>query len=340
MSTQPFSDNYSGEKPKRPLKRLMLTNRNNMQVQLVDYGSRIIGIRIPNADGKMIEATLSDRADYDIINDAAFKGATCGRFANRIGGAQYSVNDAAGNKTVKLHANEGQNILHGGKTGFSQRQWTIKYHRKTAGFDSVCFILHSVHGENGFAGNLDASVVYTLFHDNRLAIEFSATCDRLSPINMCNHTYFNLGERDIHQLKLELNADGFLETNRQSIPTGRVLRVSHRDSWLNSKRIGEMLRYKDFDDCYLIKRSSNTKQNDPHNCARLISHKNKLGLSISSNHIGMQVYTGNYLPAKYAAIALEAQGLPDSVNHSHFQTDWVAPNKPYSKEISYTFFDL
>ena len=308
------------------LKRILLSNRNNMLVELTDFGARVLSIKVPSRGNQLIEVTLNDSRDADILNDSAFKGATCGRVANRIGNAQFKM----GNELYKLSANEGSNILHGGKGGFSQCLWKLHYHKKTFQKDSAVFCLESAHLDQGFPGNIIATVTYTLGNDNTLRIEFSATSDRPTPINMCNHSYFTMGESDIDDLQLKVNASHYLQVNRQGIPTGQKQHIDNLVSLNTLSRVGDFLSHHPLDHCYVL-------DSDAAIAAQLSSQKQGLRLNIKTNQPGLQVYTGQHLKKAYGAIALEAQGLINAVNHAKFESDWARPEQAYSRFVSYQF---
>jgi aldose 1-epimerase len=305
------------------LQHISLTNTNNMQVTLCNYGARVLSIKVPNKNGKLVETTLNHTNDEDIVSDQAYMGATCGRVANRISGAKFMCDGA----WVKLEANENNNLLHGGIDSFSHRYWDIQQNTG----NSVKFVLESPHGDQGFPGKMRVSVNYTLNDDNALLIEYDAQCDALCPINLCNHTYFTMGESDIKSLELQVNATKYIPVNEESIPLGTISPVSPALDFRKPQTIKDKLKLRDFDDCYVV---------DSEQCVVLTSHVNQLALHIESNQLGMQVYTGNALSKKYAAIALEAQGLIDAVNHGALSTDWVSPDAPYSKFVKYQFLSL
>lgn len=305
------------------IQRISLTNKNDMQVTLCNYGARVLSIKVPKLNGELVETTLNHISDEEIVHDQAYMGATCGRVANRISNAKFMCN---GN-WVELEANENNNLLHGGIDSFSHRYWDIQQSTN----NTVNFVLESPHGDQGFPGNMTVSTRYTLDDNNSLLIEYEAKCDALCPINLCNHTYFTMGESDIKALELQVNAAKYIPVNEESIPLGTVSPVSPALDFRKPQKLNDKLKLRDFDDCYIV---------DSKHCVTLSSHANQLALQIESNQLGMQVYTGNALDKKYSAIALEAQGLIDAVNHGALSTDWVSPDAPYSKFVKYQFLSL
>ncbi|MGB3727219.1 MAG: aldose epimerase family protein [Glaciecola sp.] len=303
------------------IQRVTLVNQHNMQVQVCDYGARILSIKVPNACGELIETTQNYAQDTDILADTAYMGATCGRIANRVSGAKFEVN----NTHYHLDANEGNNTLHGGSVGFSHHYWKLVSHNN----NTVVYEHLSPHLDQGFPGNLQVKVSYTLSDTNELLIQYHVSSDMTCPINMCNHTYFTLGETNgIHALQLQVNAKKYLPVNAHSIPTGEQSVVTQAMDFTAAQKLADKLQLRDFDDCYIV---------DQQDAVHLVSEQHQLSLTISSDHKAMQVYTGNYLPQKHSAIALEAQGLVDAVNQKTFEAEYVSPQRPYRKFIRYTF---
>lgn len=322
ISTQKLSAKL--KTPPKQLQRITLTNDNLMQVTLCNFGARILSIKVPNKANRLIETTLNYDTDNDIQNDQCYMGATCGRVSNRIKDAKFTHEGTL----YALIANEGSNILHGGDKGFSNRLWSITRPPVSGKNNSVTFQLQSPNGDQGFPGNLTAAVTYTLSNRNILSIDYKASCDTLCPISMCNHAYFHLGEKSINDLELQVNANNYTPIDEHNIPTGEFAATQNAFDFSHPQSLSTKLAIRDFDECFLV--------NNSHN-ARLISRENGLILDIHSDQLGLQVYTGNYLPIKHRAIALEAQGLIDAVNQANFQEEWVGPDHDYRKTIRYEF---
>lgn len=317
------------------IERITLSNNKNMKVVIASYGARILSIQYKNSEGTWLETTLNYALDSDILIDNCYMGATCGRVSNRISGAQYVHNG----EFIKLDANEGENTLHGGADGFSQCFWSVSpVVVKRENSQSVTLTYTSNDGDQGFPGNLTANVTYTLTSDNHLLTEYKASCDKVSPINMCNHAYFTLGEPSIHDMELTVFANKYLPLDEKNIPTGEIFTANSDHSFMQAATLGKRIAFKDIDDCYVLVK--NQTDNASQLACVLVSSRNKISLSISTDQIAMQVYTGNYLPIKYSAIALEAQGLVDAVNQAKFETDWVGPNQDYRKIVDYHFQSL
>ena len=320
---------HSSKKP--AIDRITLTNGTNMEVVIANYGARILSIRYRNSAEKWIETTLNYDSDEDIFADQCYMGATIGRVSNRISHAQYSHMGTQ----YKLLANEGANSLHGGPGGFSQCMWSMAKVIEDENGQTITLTHLSEDGDQGFPGKLLAKVTYRLTFDDRLIIQYNASSDKVGPINMCNHAYFTLGETSIHDLTLNVYAKSYLEMNGHNIPTGKILSTNKEYFTAQPSRISDTLKYRDADDCYIIEQT--TVSDKLKLACILTSQEHNISLSVYSDQIALQVYSGNYLPEKHSAIALEAQGLVDAVNHANFSCDWLGPGMNYQKTVLYQF---
>lgn len=308
------------------IKNFTLTNAQGMQVKLSNYGARIISIKVRNNSDQLIETTLNHQTDDEVENDVFYMGATCGRISNRLGKAQFMI----GNKLIKLEANEGENLLHGGNVSFSHRFWEVENLQQNNADAQITFILFSENGDQGFPGNLNVKVCYTLTSENELRIDYWAKSDSLCPINMCNHTYFNLGSSSINKLKLTVNANHYLPVDNANIPLGEIRFLPPELDLTHEQLLKLKLNILDLDHCYVLKKNTSF-------AAKLSAEEQGISLLVKTDQEAMQVYSGNYLPKKHSAIALEAQGLVDAPNQAGFACDWVSPNNDYHKYVSYQF---
>lgn len=313
------------------LERYTLTNK-QMSVDLCNFGARILSIKFLNKSGDFIETTLNHKNDKDICQDTACMGATCGRLANRVSNASFFD----GKDHHSLIANENNNTLHGGPKGFHNQYWTSSEITSGESFQEINFTLVSEDGDQGFPGKMIANVSYRLSQDNSLKIIFSAKSDKKCPVNMCNHVYFTLGEVNINKLQLCVNADYFLPVDKHSIPSGEVLSIPPSMDFSTKVNLKDKLINRDFDDCYVLSKQVLIDPSLP--ACTLSSADNDIELAIFTDQIAMQVYSGNHLNEKHAAIALEAQGLVDAVNQVSFECDWVEPDKDYKKFVQYRFY--
>src|SRR5207253_10124047 len=191
----------------QPVDLYVLTNKSGAEVSITNYGGAVVSLKVPDRNGKLADVVLGyDTAD-GYVNDKSFFGALVGRYGNRIGHAQFALDG----RTYTLAKNNGENSLHGGIKGFNKAVWTAKIIPAKDG-QSLELSYLSKDGEEGFPGNLKVSVVYTLTDDNALRIEYSATTDKKTVVNLTNHSYFNLagqGSGDILGHLLTIEADKF-----------------------------------------------------------------------------------------------------------------------------------
>jgi aldose 1-epimerase len=305
------------------LKRFTLINHKGMQVELCDFGARILSIKVPGKDGKLLETTLNHSNDEDIISDEFYMGASVGRTCNRISNSQFCLDGVE----FTISSNDGVNNLHGGEVGFSKRVWHTK--GTNARGNSLAFELHSKDGDQGYPGAVEAQVLFTLNENNELRLDFSATSSKPTPINFCNHAYFNMGEKNIYNLELRIQADAYLPMDAESIPLGYFDTVLNtRFDFNESTVLADRLTKDTFDHCYQAK---NTK------IATLISRKNKISLEVESDQVGIQFYSGNFLPTAQSALCLEAQGYPDAINHQALEQYILRPGELYQKYVIYRY---
>jgi aldose 1-epimerase len=271
------------------------------------------------------------------VADNRYIGATIGRFANRIGGAKFSIDGTE----YKLDANEGKNSNHGGNEGFNS---CIFDHEITS--QGVSFTLKSKDGEGGYPGNLDVRVNYSWTDDNELQITFNATTDKKTVANFTNHAYFNLSAKGngIFDHSLKVYADTLLDVDAEYIPTGLIKPVGNKA--LNSEILRDkMLTGTGFNDCYILQNPGN-KQLKP--AAELIENTSGRTLQVFTTYPSVIVYTGDYLDCRphgnfsrpykpFDGLCLECQYFPDTPNHSNFPSTVLLPGDVYLQTIIYKF---
>ncbi|MDU8925305.1 galactose-1-epimerase [Pasteurellaceae bacterium LIM206] len=306
-----------------PFKLFTLVNKNGMRVQFMDWGATWLSCRVP-VRGTLREVLLGCRpAQYPQQN--AYLGAAIGRYANRIAQARFTLNG----RRFRLVANQGKHQLHGGE-GFDKRRWKPA----KCGADFVSFSLLSPDGDQGFAGNVNASVCYQLTEDNAVKITFEAQSDRDTPLNLTNHAYFNLLDAengaDVRDHHLQLFAEQFLPVDSEGIPNAPLKTVRDNSfDFRREKTIGadflqqEQHATKGYDHAFLLNREHEKT------AAILSGPDRSLRLTVSTSQPALQVYTGNNLggtPTRnggiysdYSGIALETQALPDTPNHPEWQ---------------------
>ncbi|MCJ8292942.1 MAG: galactose mutarotase [Colwellia sp.] len=320
------------------LATITLTNDYGMSVEIINFGARIKSIKFPVNDNPT-EMILGYASATDYLTDEFYLGATCGRVCNRIAGGKFEL---AG-RQYQLPLNDGENSLHGGDNNFSLRYWRLC--KGTLTNSSATLSLVSPHGDQGFPGTIELAVTYQLSADNKLSIQYLANTDLATPINLTNHAYFNLGEKDCQSLYLQMMSSAFLETDSANIPTGNIISVAGTDyNFREPAAIGyrqqhtedESLKTKNgYDHCFVL---DNTPFEQPK--AILTSLKNQISLSVYTDQAAIQLYTGYYLSGKfssYQGVCLEAQNYTDADNNKHFPSNILQPNQQYQREIIYEF---
>lgn len=323
---------------------LTMQNQKGMAVTVCSFGARLVSILCPDREGKLADVCLGFDQLSDYQTRSGYLGATVGRWANRIGGASFTLNG----KDYALYANDGANTLHGGYEGFDKKTWGYE----TVGEQQVIFSYISPDGEEGFPGTLSTKVTYTLGDEGDLSIRYDAVSDADTVINLTNHAYFNLaGSGTIHDHLLQVQADSVTEATEDLIPTGRLLPVEGTPYDVRAfKRVGDCLAMKDinamfdsadgFDINYVLNPVGN-------GAAATLKHPaSGRVMRVYTDQPGIQVYSGQglsgsaknggtYVP--YSGIALETQHFPDSVHHSHFPSTELGANQPFYSETVYQF---
>ena len=323
----------------RPISLVTLTD-GTMSVELLPYGAAIRSIRVPDRDGKIVDVCLGyDTADEYARQDACL-GGTIGRCANRIGGAEFSIDG----HTYPLTANEGKNQLHGGLVGFHKKWWT-----DTIEGNRAVFTLDSPDGEEGYPGNVHAEVTYTLF-GGVLTVDFSARSDHDTVVNLTNHAYFNLAGHDAGRVddhRLTVRADAYTPAGRDTVPTGVIAPVEGTPLDLrHGAWVGETA-----DDPFFAATRGfdhNVVLTGGGEAAELWCPRTGIGMALSTTLPGMQVYSAGFLterPGKGGAVygqrhavCLEPQFFPDAVHHENFASPILRAGQEYHQTISYRFF--
>ncbi|MBE9469603.1 MAG: galactose mutarotase [Bacteroidetes bacterium] len=302
-----------------------LTNKNGLRIKIINYGSTISSIEIPTVNGLQNIVlgfnNLDNYLSFEYIENCPYFGATIGRFANRINKGQFILN----NKKYQLYCNQQPHHLHGGKVGFDKKFWDaeIIHGEKNTSFLKMTYI--SPDMEEAFPGNVKINIIYSLTEDNQFTIEYFAVTDKATPINITNHTYFNLtGEKSsILNHRLKINADKYLITDERLIPTGEIKDVANTDfDFRKSKTIKQK-----FDNSFVL--------NKDNSLSVLSSPDEKVSVEIKTTQPSMQLYTGYY--KTISGIALEPQAFPDAPNHANFSSCVLNPNDTYYQKTKYKF---
>ncbi len=331
----------------QPYRLLTLRNSAGMVVTLMDWGATLLSARIPLSDGGVREALLGCASPEHYQDQAAFLGASIGRYANRIADSRYTFNG----ETVTLQPSQGVNQLHGGPDGFDKRRWQIVNHNER----QVLFAISSDDGDQGFPGNLCATVQYRLTDDNRISITYRATVDKPCPVNLTNHVYFNLDgdQTDVRNHKLQLLADEYLPVDEGGIPRDGLKPVAGTSFDFRTAKViasefladDDQRKVKGYDHAFLLQAKGNSKTP----VALLASQDGKLQMEVYTSAPALQFYSGNFLGGTssrgpnayddYQGLALESEFLPDSPNHPEWpQPDCVLrPGEEYASLTEYRF---
>ena len=322
------------------VKLFTLTNKNGMQAKITNYGVILCSLKVP-VDGTKRETVLGfdnleEYTNKEYINNCPYFGAIIGRFGNRIGNGKVVING----KELNFPINNGPNTLHGGINGFDKKVWNAEI----IDANSIQFTYLSVDGEENFPGNLSTKVIYRLTNCNDLQICYEASTDKTTPVNLTQHSYFNLSDNSENALNhlLQIEADHILETDENLIPSGTLLKVENtcydfKELKAIKKDIAEIENY---DDCYAFELETSI----PRKVAVLISPDKKVSMNVLTTFPGLQVYTGKYINVginkkfgPFSGVALEAQGYPDAPNQPKFEHGWLHPGEIYKHQTNYKF---
>ncbi|MEN3337359.1 MAG: aldose 1-epimerase [Acidobacteriota bacterium] len=332
-----------------PVELYTLTNSHGIEVRAMTYGGIITSIRVPDRSAKIADVVLGFDTLDGYLRDSPYFGAIVGRYGNRIAKGQFTLDG----RTYKLAVNNGPNHLHGGMRGFDKQVWTARPVDGPAGV-GVAFSRVSPDGEEGYPGNLTATVTYTLTDTNQLIVRYEATTDKATPVNLTQHTYFNLaGTGDILGHVLTINADRYTPVDATLIPTGELAPVDGTPfDFRKPTPIGARISQPDpqlkngngYDHNWVLNRTGEGLQL----AARVLEPGTGRTLEVSTTQPGVQFYSGNFLDGtlkgKQGAVykfrsgfCLETQHYPDSPNHPAFPTTIVKPGEPYSSETVFAF---
>lgn len=314
------------------VKLITLRNSNGMSAQIISYGAIIKEVRAADRNGHFTNVVLSTDSieKYERFGGPA---AVIGRVANRIAGAEFELDG----KTYKLPANSGKNTIHGGRKGFAQSVWTVEEVPQKPGESSVKLTYLSKDGEQGFPGNLKASVTYTLTDKNELRLDYEAETDKPTIVNLTNHAYWNLaGGGSCLDNILWIPASKYTPADDELIPTGEIAplkgtpmdfeeptRIGERFAQLNPKLHG-------YDHNYILGEDGVMKM-----AARLTEPKSGRIMEVRTTQPAVQLYTGNHLGN--TAVCLETQHYPDSIHHPNFPSIVLRPGETLKETTVFSF---
>lgn len=329
----------------------ILKNENGIEIAVTNYGGAVLAIMVPDKNGNYANVIQGhDSIDHVINSHEPFLSTLIGRYGNRIAGGKFNLEG----KEFSLTINNGPNSLHGGPTGFHARVWDAEQEN----LQSLKLHYLSADGEEGFPGNLNVNVTYTLSNDNEFIITYNATTDKTTLVNLTHHGFFSLSgianpTPTVDNNIVTINADFYTPVNNVSIPTGEIAKVEgtpmdfrtpHRvDSRINDKF--EQLEFgAGYDHCYVLNKQEPGVLSF---AAKCVEPESGRSMEVYTTEPGVQVYTSNWhngfegahgatFPAR-SAICFEAQHFPDTPNKGHFPSCVLRPGETYNQVTIYKF---
>ena len=343
-------ENFKKQIDNQEVSLFTLKNKNGFICQITNFGARIVSFFVPISN-QHIDVVLGHDFLEDYQNDDFYLGAIAGRYANRIAKGKFSLDDIE----YSLFVNNGANALHGGKQGFDKVVWKARPFLNDLQEESIELSYLSKDCEEGYPGNLQVKVIYTLTHENEVKIDYEAVTDAKTILNLTNHVYFNLkgaGEGSITSHDLVLNADYFTPTDAGAIPTGEIRSVTNTPmDFRIAHKIGDRIN----DDYVELKQGIGydhnwvlNKESDALSHIATVSEASTgIELKAFTTEPGVQFYSGNYLDVKKgkesksypsrSGFCLEMQHFPDSPNHDNFPNTVLNPGEIYTQTTIYQF---
>lgn len=336
----------------RPVDALTLSNAHGILVRLMAIGGTIMSLEVPDHRGVKDDVALGFDSPGDYLSDGRYFGSIVGRYANRIAGARFSLDG----EEYRLAANNGENSLHGGIHGFHQVVWDLQPFSE-ANAAGVELLYTSLAGEEGYPGTLETRVTYTLTNEDELIVDYQAVTDQATPVNLTQHTYFNLAGHDAGDIldhELTIHASRFTPVGPNLIPTGELRPVRGTPfDFTSPRRIGERIGADDeqlrlgsgYDHNYVIDRD---RDDTLVSAARLRDPLSGRTVELLTTECGMQLYSGNHLAGgrqgkgghayrAHSGVALETQHFPDSPNQAAFPSTILRPGQVYQSRTVYRF---
>lgn len=329
----------------------ILRNKEGNEVAITNYGGAIVAIMVPDRKGNLANIIQGHDNIQDVIDSPEpYLSTLIGRYGNRIAKGRFQLKG----KVYSLPINNGPNSLHGGKNGFNTKVWDATQINEHA----IVLKYTSPYGEEGFTGEVDVWVAYTLTDNNELIIKYSAKTNKKTIINLTHHGFFSLAglanpTPPIDDLECQINADFFLPIDETSIPTGEILKVAETPfDFRTPKPIGqdidadhEQIRHgSGYDHCFVLNKK---EEGELSFAARIRDPKSGRTMEVYTTEPGVQVYTDNWADGykgqhgstfpRRSAICFEAQHFPDSPNHPYFPSVILEPGREYTQKTIYKF---
>ncbi len=337
----------------QPVEVFTLTNTQGMEARVTNYGGIILSLRVPDRDGRLDDVVLGYDSLEGYLKESPYFGALIGRYGNRIARGHFTLEG----QQYTLATNNGPNHLHGGLKGFDKVVWNAEPFENAQGMGLV-FTYVSPDGEEGYPGTLRARVTYTLTGDNALVFEYQATSDKPTPVNLTQHSYFNLagdGKRDILGHVVTFNADRFVPIDPTSIPLGELRDVTGTPfDFRQPTAIGARIQQQDeqlrnglgYDHCLVLDKGG--KAGALTLAAHVLEPTSGRVMEVHTTEPGMQFYSGNFLDGSLKGkkgmvyhhrfgFALETQHFPDSPNQPKFPSTILRPGEEYRSRSVYRF---
>jgi len=347
-------DAFKGKHKGKATALFSLKNKNGLVVQITNFGAKIVSIYVPDRNGKFNDIVLGYDTIDGYIKGNPYFGAICGRYANRIANGKIIIEG----KTYQLPVNNGPNSLHGGPEGFNNQMFDAKGIIKSKDSEAIEMFYISKDGEMGYPGNLSLKVTYTLTNNNELKLDYEATTDKTTYVNIASHSFFNLageGNGDILNHELTLNADRFTPVSDVLIPSGELRAVSGTPmDFTKPKLLGKSINEKydqldygkGYDHNWVINKE---KAGELTLAASCYESKSGRVMEVHTTQPGVQLYTGNWLNGSdkgkgghaydmRSALCLETQNFPDSPNKPAFPSTLLKPGEVYRQTCVHKFY--
>jgi len=346
VTRKPFGKNYFGE----DVELFTLTNANGLIIKIMNHGGTIMSLETPDRDGKLADIVLGHDTAEEYGPRTPYFGSVIGRYANRIKNGRFVLNG----KPYQLFLNNGPNSLHGGQRGFDKVVWNAEPQPET---NAVKMTYLSKDGEENYPGNLHVTLTYTLTDNNEIKIDYTAKTDKATPINLTNHTYFNLAGHDAGYIGahiLMINANYFLPTDKTAIPCGELKPVAGTPfDFTSPVPVGERIDADDeqlnqaggYDHTFCLNKNSESELSL---AARAFEPSTGRMMEVFTTEPGIQFYTGTFLDGTLkgknghmyewrGGFCLETQHYPDSPNQPQFPNTILQPGETFVSQTIYRF---